>query len=104
MTAPTFKDFTPFWVRDVGGETTVIRANERTGTFVFNPIETTGTIRWCRTHDLPYSKVRTGNDRMVCWWIWWTEAMDRSTPGPTHGEQLPCVPIEAAVYYSKATP
>ena len=34
-------------------------------------------IRWCETHDLPYSTIRTGDDRMVCWWIWWAEAMDR---------------------------
>ncbi len=38
---------------------------------------TVESIRWCETHNLPYSTVRTDDDRMVCWWIWWTEAMDR---------------------------
>ncbi len=41
---------------------------------------TTGMTPWCNTHDLPLNRVRTGDDRIVCWFVWWIEAMDRSVP------------------------
>ncbi len=41
---------------------------------------TTGMTPWCNAHDLPLNRVRTGDDRIVCWFAWWIEAMDRSVP------------------------
>ena len=42
--------------------------------------ETTGMTPWCNEHDIPLRRVRTGDDRIVCWFIWWIEAMDRAVP------------------------
>ena len=52
--------------------------------------------RWCNEHDLPLRTVRTGNDRIVCWFVWWVDAMDRSLPledvmDPTRPAIKPCI-------------
>ncbi len=36
--------------------------------------------QWCNEHDLPMRTIRTGDDRIVCWFIWWVEAMDQLYP------------------------
>ncbi len=33
--------------------------------------------QWCNEHDLPMRAVRTADDRIVCWFVWWMDAMDR---------------------------
>ena len=30
---------------------------------------------WCDEHDLPMRAIRTADDRIVCWYIWWLEAI-----------------------------
>ncbi len=32
---------------------------------------------WCDEHNQPMRTIRTGDDRIVCWFVWWTEAMSR---------------------------
>ena len=29
--------------------------------------------QWCNEHDLPMRAVRTVDDRIVCWFVWWVE-------------------------------
>ena len=36
--------------------------------------------QWCNEHDLPMRTIRTADDRIVCWFIWWREAMEQSIP------------------------
>ena len=52
--------------------------------------------QWCNEHDLPMRTVRTADDRIVCWFIWWMDAMDRRPPGVSLEEIsvpiLPCDP------------
>ena len=47
--------------------------------------------QWCEYHEVPYRRVLTNDDRMVCWFSWWVEAMN--------GEPLqePCIPGKRAI-------
>lgn len=36
--------------------------------------------QWCDEHDLPMRTIRTGDDRIVCWFIWWVDCMERCYP------------------------
>ena len=50
---------------------------------------------WCEQHDLPFRTIRTANDRVVCWYIWWYEILERDPEGyiATHPDMtnpLPC--------------
>ena len=47
--------------------------------------------QWCESHEIPYRRVRTSDDRMVCWYSWWREAID--------GQPLdaPCIPGKRAI-------
>ena len=59
--------------------------------------------RWCDEHNLPYSAIRTGDDRMVCWFVWWTEAMDRAaTSSPVPVVAAPCRSSERIVIEPQA--
>ncbi len=49
-----------------------------TGEFIKEIGPNSNLVEWCSTHDLPFRTIRTGEDRIVCWFVWWIEAMDRS--------------------------
>ena len=34
-----------------------------------------GMTPWCNEHDLPLRRVRTDDDRIMCWFSWWYRAM-----------------------------
>lgn len=36
---------------------------------------------WCDEHDLPMRSIRTADDRIVCWYIWWLEAVGGKADG-----------------------
>ncbi len=36
---------------------------------------------WCDEHDLPMRGIRTADDRIVCWYIWWLEAIGGKPDG-----------------------
>ena len=57
--------------------------------------------QWCNEHDLPMRTIRTADDRIVCWFVWWVDAMDQSLPledaladalDPTVPRIKPCIP------------
>lgn len=39
---------------------------------------------WCDEHDLPMRNMRTPDDRIVCWFLWWLDAMEQAH-GPPNG-------------------
>lgn len=49
---------------------------------------TTIEIEWCDFHDEPMRKIRTDDDRIVCWFAWWLETTD--TTGRVTA--MPCRP------------
>lgn len=46
---------------------------------------------WCDEHDLPMRTIRTGDDRIVCWYTWWIEATGYPRP-PNAGHCRPGTP------------
>ena len=53
----------------------------------------------CDSHDVAIRNIRTGDDRIVCWFIWWSEMAEKAYPTEAPRLHDACHPMAVTVVY-----